>query len=88
MDGPSRTQSAGVIAPGAPGCGAAQHDCAPTVSDATEDDWFVIDSYCRQEIWGAWADGDYQGDLGQINPMAPLTEAYFNACPALVAARP
>ena len=61
---------------------------APTGSDAAEDDWFVVDSWCRQQIWGEWADGDHQGELGAVNPAAPLTEAYFNACPALAAARP
>lgn len=55
---------------------------------AGEDDWFVVDSWCRQEIWGEWSDGDHTGEAPTADPSTPLAASYVSACPALVAARP
>lgn len=33
---------------------------------AGEQDWFVVDSYCRQQIWGAWGEGDF---LDGVTPL-------------------
>ncbi|HYH28550.1 MAG TPA: S8/S53 family peptidase [Actinomycetota bacterium] len=53
---------------------------------AGEREWMIVDSYCRQEIWGDW-DGGYfvRGltDLPAPDPAYPLRNAYQAACPQL-----
>ncbi len=56
-----------------------------------ESDWFIVDSYCRQTIWGSWSNGDYvEGEtaLPDYSPLWPLRGAYQGSCPGLAAARP
>ena len=60
---------------------------------AGEREWFVVDSYCRQEIWGTWSDGDHrpgETTLPTPDPVAwPARTAYASTCssfePPLVA---
>jgi hypothetical protein len=50
-----------------------------------ERDWMVVDSYCRQQIWGTWADGFWaEGDpLPGIDPIWPLRSAMAASCDQL-----
>jgi hypothetical protein len=53
---------------------------------AGEDEWFVVDSYCRQAIWGEWAFGDYvagETPLPPPDPAWPARTAYLHSCPLL-----
>jgi hypothetical protein len=55
---------------------------------AGEKAWFVVDSWCRQHIWGSWRQGDYKsgGKLPELDPQAwPTRAAYQTSCNALVA---
>lgn len=62
---------------------------APTGTVDGEDHWFAVDSWCRQQIWGAWEDGVWTSDVPPpTEPAWPLAGAYAASCPALVAARP
>lgn len=53
---------------------------------AGEREWFVVDSWCRQHLWGAWSGGAWR--KGQAvpapDPAAPLRSAITVACPALM----
>lgn len=61
----------------------------PTGSDADEDHWFAVDSWCRQQIWGSWEEGAWTSQVPPpTEPATPLAGAYAASCPALVAARP
>ncbi len=53
-----------------------------------EDEWFEVDSYCRQQLWGTWAGGEWAGEDIPFYTDRPLTEAYYDSCDVLVAARP
>ncbi len=49
-----------------------------------EQEWFVVDSFCRQETWGPWAGGDYVAGETQLpgpDPLWPLRSAYETGCP-------
>lgn len=49
-----------------------------------ETDWFTVDSYCRQLLWGKWSGGIYKG--GDVPPPAadaPLRQAYREGCPLI-----
>ena len=52
-----------------------------------EKQWMIVDSFCRQSIWGAWGGGYYREgktELPEDDPVAwPLRTAYLNACPLL-----
>jgi len=51
--------------------------------------WFVVDSWCRQKIWGAWTGGYYQHGktpLPADDTDHPSRAAYRNACDGM--ARP
>jgi hypothetical protein len=50
-----------------------------------EHDWMVVDSYCRQSIWGTWSGGYWaDGDaLPAPNPAYPLRAALAASCGAL-----
>ena len=53
---------------------------------ASEREWFVTDSYCRQEIWGSWTVGDFvQGTttLPGPDPLFPVRTAFQQVCPQL-----
>ncbi len=57
----------------------------PTARPAGESAWFVVDSWCRQHIWGAWNGGAWK--TGQPVPAAdpafPTRSAITAVCPAL-----
>jgi hypothetical protein len=51
-----------------------------------EADWFIVDSYCRQELWGAWTGGFYRSGQTQLpapSPLWPVRTALAASCPAL-----
>ncbi|HVM10845.1 MAG TPA: S8/S53 family peptidase [Actinomycetota bacterium] len=53
---------------------------------AGEREWMIVDSYCRQEIWGDWTDGYFvrgQTELPGATPPGPLRLALQASCPAL-----
>lgn len=50
---------------------------------ADERAWMTVDSYCRQQIWGAWDEGYYRGDatpLPEDDLAWPVRTAMRNAC--------
>ncbi|HZN13571.1 MAG TPA: S8/S53 family peptidase [Acidimicrobiales bacterium] len=51
---------------------------------AGERDWMVVDSYCRQQLWGAWTGGYYATGvtLPAPDPAWPLRTALASACAA------
>ena len=51
-----------------------------------EAEWFVVDSFCRQSIWGSWSQGAYadgRTPLPAPNPAFPSRTAYEIGCRAL-----
>ncbi len=51
-----------------------------------EREWFITDSYCRQEIWSSWTGGDFvQGTttLPGPDPLFPVRTAFQQVCPQL-----
>ena len=63
----------------------------PAARPAGEVEWFRVDSWCRQQIWGSWSGGAFVSDartpLPGDDPVAwPTRTAILEACPALVAA--
>lgn len=64
------------------------HGGKPAARPDGEKDWFVVDSWCRQMIWGAWTQGSYLNDaktpVPNANPVAwPTRTAIQEACPLL-----
>lgn len=58
-----------------------------------EVDWFRVDSWCRQLIWGSWPLGSYTSDAATPLPSAdpvgwPSRTAIQESCPTLVDVRP
>ena len=55
---------------------------------AGDAEWFRVDSWCRQHIWGSWTGGAYLSDaktpLPLPDPATPSRNAYFAACQGLV----
>ena len=50
---------------------------------AEERDWMVVDSWCRQQIWGSWGGGyfvDGVTSLPGADPAFPLRTAMTNSC--------
>ncbi|MGI8773851.1 MAG: S8 family serine peptidase [Actinomycetota bacterium] len=48
-----------------------------------EHEWMVVDSYCRQKMWGKWSDGYYKPDTTELpppDPDWPLRTAYMEGC--------
>jgi hypothetical protein len=48
-----------------------------------EREWFVVDSFCRQQEWGAWTGGDYvegQTELPADDPAWPVRTERKNTC--------
>ena len=45
--------------------------------------WFVVDSWCRQHIWGEWAGGAYRGTLPADSATSPAAAAYHQSCQGL-----
>lgn len=60
---------------------------APLDRPQAEHDWFVVDSWCRQEIHGGW-DGGYwvEGETELPTVSGPLTTAMATACPTVFGA--
>ena len=62
---------------------------APLKRPAGEVEWFRVDSWCRQHIWGSWSGGYYTSDkatpLPSADPAAwPTRTAIQEACPGLM----
>ena len=57
-------------------------DAAPPARPAGERDWFLVDSWCRQHIWGEWTGGYWrQGtQLPEADPAYPTRASYQRAC--------
>jgi hypothetical protein len=50
---------------------------------ADERDWMIVDSWCRQQIWGGWSGGYYlEGEtaLPGDDPAFPIRTALTNSC--------
>lgn len=59
---------------------------APLARPAGEREWMTVDSYCRQHLWGEWANGYYVAGETQLpgaSPDWPLRSAIERACPYL-----
>ncbi len=53
---------------------------------AGDPEWFVVDSWCRQHIWGSWTGGAYKGastPLPTPDPATPSRNAYQEGCQGL-----
>ena len=53
---------------------------------AGEREWMVVDSFCRQEIWGSWTGGEYVAGSTPLpgpDPLWPARSALEAACPQL-----
>ena len=51
-----------------------------------EREWMIVDSFCRQEIWGSWKGGyfvDGKIDLPGPDPLYPVRSALETACPGV-----
>jgi hypothetical protein len=60
---------------------------------AGEKEWFRVDSFCRQHIWGSWSGGAYvspaRTPLPGPDPVAwPTRTAIQEVCPSLMAPPP
>ncbi|MCA1710244.1 MAG: S8/S53 family peptidase [Actinobacteria bacterium] len=67
-----------------PALGTAKAQARP----AGETEWFRVDSFCRQHIWGTWSGGAYRNDKATPLPAAdpvswPTRTAIQAGCPAL-----
>jgi hypothetical protein len=61
---------------------------AAALARSTEErDWMLVDSYCRQEIWGGWSGGYFKGaaatPLPGPNPQFPIRSALSATCAQL-----
>lgn len=59
---------------------------APIARPAGEREWMIVDSYCRQELWGDWSGGSFvrgQTALPGPSPMFPVRTALEQTCPHL-----
>lgn len=58
-------------------------EAAALTRPAGERDWFVVDSYCRQQDWGAWEGGYWRtGDpLPGVSPLWPVRSLREQTCP-------
>lgn len=53
---------------------------------AGELEWMIVDSFCRQHIWGSWKDGYFlegKTELPGSDPMWPVRSAIEEGCPFL-----
>lgn len=72
-----RDQVSGMVA-------VATGDQAPPDRPTGETDWFVVDSKCRQALWGPWSGGYYDGTEPALDPAEdPLAIAYDQICSKL-----
>ena len=54
---------------------------------AGEREWMIVDSFCRQSIWGAWEGGYYvegKTALPGPDPLYPIRSLLESTCPALI----
>jgi len=59
---------------------------APLARPADEKAWFLVDSWCRQHVFGSWSGGYYHeghDTLPAADPAAPVRTAYATACNGL-----
>jgi Subtilase family len=60
---------------------------APTLTrPAGEREWMIVDSYCRQELWGDWTGGSFIRGTTALpgpSPQYPLRTAIEQVCPQL-----
>lgn len=57
---------------------------APLERSAAERDWMIVDSFCRQSIWGSWQGGSYvagQTELPGPDPAWPVRTTLEQTCP-------
>ena len=64
----------------------------PGPRPAGEVEWFRVDSWCRQQIWGAWGDGSFttaaKTPLPSADPVGwPTRTAIQEACPLIAQSR-
>jgi hypothetical protein len=51
-----------------------------------EKEWMIVDSYCRQHLWGEWKGGYYvegKTDLPGPDPSYPVRSSLEQSCPLL-----
>ena len=56
----------------------------PLERPAGELEWMIVDSFCRQHLWGSWRGGYYvdgKTDLPGPSPQSPLRSLIETACP-------
>ena len=56
----------------------------PLARPEGEREWMTVDSYCRQEMWGAWKGGYYvdgRSELPGPDPRWPIRSGYEQTCP-------
>ncbi len=49
-------------------------------------EWMIVDSWCRQHIWGTWSGGYYRGDpstLPSVSATWPVRSSMQTTCPQL-----
>lgn len=54
---------------------------------AGEREWMIVDSFCRQHLWGSWKGGYYvegKTDLPGVDPAWPLRSTIESSCPFLI----
>lgn len=54
---------------------------------AGERQWMIVDSFCRQHLWGSWKGGYFvegKTELPGMSPEWPVRSALENACPQLL----
>jgi hypothetical protein len=59
---------------------------APVARPAGEREWMIVDSFCRQEIWGDWSGGSFLRGTTTLpgpSPTYPVRSALEQACPHL-----
>jgi hypothetical protein len=53
---------------------------------AGEKQWMIVDSFCRQHLWGSWKGGYYVDGKTKLpgpDPMYPIRSSMENGCPLL-----
>jgi hypothetical protein len=51
-----------------------------------EEEWMIVDSFCRQEIWGEWTDGYYNIDRTELpgpDERYPIRSSLEASCPGI-----
>lgn len=59
-------------------------NAGPPNRPAGEENWFIIDSKCRQRLWGQWSGGIYQGVEPELDSVRdPLATQFDTWCSAI-----